>query len=105
MRRSNVMARFNYKAKTTSQGIVEGILEAETSSSAVQKLGAMGYFPIQIEKEEPAGGVPRLLGAPKKIPIAHMSTCLRQLSDLLEAGLPLSSVVTMAAEQTSHERL
>ncbi len=101
------MPRFAYKAKTSSAAVVEGALEAETTSDAVQQLGAMGYFPLRLEKEPAAAaGAAASRGAVHgKIPIAELSVCLRQLSDLLDAGLPLFSAIETAAEQCAHPRL
>lgn len=99
------MPRFHYKAKTSSDDSVEGVLEADTAGAAVRQLGAMGRFPILLEKEQAVGSV---LGAARpavKIPIDQMSICLRQLSDLLEAGLPLTSALAMAADQSAHKDL
>jgi len=99
------VAKFAYKAKTAVSGVVEGVLEAETTAAAVQQLGAMGYFPIQLEKERPRSATGSSGIGPGNIPIDQLSICLRQLSDLLEAGLPLSAAIETAAEQTSHARM
>lgn len=98
------MPKFVYKARTTTQELVEGVLDAGSASLAVRKLGAMGYYPTSLEKD----GAPAQDAAsakPARIPISELSVCLRQLSDLLEAGRPLASALGMAAEQCVHAAL
>jgi len=94
------MARFIYRAKTASHQILDGTLEAENQSSAVQKLGTLGYYPIRLAREggEPLASKDRR--TPKKIPLAAMAAYWRAISDLVAAGLPLASALRMAVEQT-----
>jgi type II secretory pathway component PulF len=96
------VSQFAYRAKSTDKALIEGVIEAESPSAAVGQLTAQGYFPLSIsrvESAETSAGRPRAA----RIGIADLSLCLRQLSDLLDAGLPVLSAVQMAGEQTTHE--
>jgi type II secretory pathway component PulF len=95
------VSQFAYRAKTTDQSLIEGVIEADSSSAAVSRLTAQGYFPLSIAPIENAAPAPGQSRA-TRITIADLSLCLRQLSDLLEAGLPVLTSVQMAAQQTTH---
>ena len=44
------MGTFKYRAKESSGNTLEGIIEAETSDEAAEKVNRLGYFPIKIEE-------------------------------------------------------
>jgi type II secretory pathway component PulF len=101
------MARFKYRAKKGPKEEVGGSIEAENKNAALRKLVTMGYFPISIEQEDVEQSI--LKENPflhfRKISIRDLSIFTRQLSDLLEAGLPLVRALSVLEKQTGNRFL
>ena len=57
------MPHFNYRAKKEDGSLVTGTLQAESERSALDTLGRMGVFPLEVEsrREEAAAAAPRRL--------------------------------------------
>ena len=72
-----------------------GIVNADSSTAAGQKLRGSGLYPsrvVEISGEKATGGrakVPRLL--PRRVSSSELVAAIRQLATLLSAGLPLIS--------------
>ncbi len=102
------MPRFVYSAKDGNKRMVEGTLFAETEGEALEKLGQMGCFPIALRKEEGAVSAPEpSLGSRlfTRVRRRDISTLMRQMADLLEAGVTLVSALQILSEQTENPRL
>ena len=101
------MPRFLYRAKKGPREQVSGSIEAENKNAALHKLTSMGYFPISIEQEDVEKSTVRtkLLSLFKKVAIRDLSVFTRQLSDLLEAGLPLVRALSVLQRQTENRYL
>ena len=101
------MARFTYRAKRGPKEEVSGSIEAENKNAALHRLTAMGYFPISIEQEDIERSA--LRRNPflyfRKVSIRDLSIFTRQLSDLLEAGLPLIRALSVLQKQTGNRFL
>lgn len=101
------MARFTYRAKRGPKEEVSGSIEAENKNVALHRLTSMGYFPIAIEQEDIEQSI--LRKNPflrfRKVSIRDLSVFTRQLSDLLEAGLPLVRALTVLQKQTENRFL
>ena len=102
------MPQFAYKAKKDDGSVVTGTLQAESERSALDSLGRMGVFPLEIaaQDDRPAGSVssaPRRSGGRAKI--ADVALFTRQLGDLLKAGVPLNRALGTLHEQTSNGAL
>ena len=121
------MPAFKYKAKQGPTKIVEGRLDADSQSDAVNKLNMMGYFPISVV---PATG--KDFAAPKKVTksvktkgaksseskqesssqikislfnrvgVKDLSAFTRQLADLIDSGVTLYRSVSILAEQCTN---
>ncbi len=97
------MARFIYKVKRGPQEILEGFVEAESESSAINQLLNLGYFPIQVRKEAPKEtGASFFIQRIKKGEIANLT---RQLAELLESGLTLHRALIIVGEQIQNPKL
>jgi len=96
------MARFIYSAKKGPEKEVGGYIEAESKKAALHKLTEMGYFPISIHAEGEAGPAARKASFRlwRGVGINDLSVFTRQLSDLLEAGLPILSALSVIQKQT-----
>lgn len=90
------MPRFTYRAKDSQLHLVEGTLDADSESAAINRLGGQGIFPISITE----------VGAPatqsffsRRINARHVTYATRQLADLLGGGLPLLNALSLVAKQ------
>ena len=82
------MPQFAYKAKKDDGSVVTGTLQAESERSALDSLGRMGVFPLQIEsRAEDRPGASRASDAPRrtarKVKPADVAIFTRQLADLI----------------------
>ncbi len=102
------MANFRYKAKKGPSEIVEGDITADSQAEALNKLSAMGYFPISVTIQE---GISTKSGEEKlkkpfnpfqRITIRDISAFTRQLSDLIDSGVPLFRSVQILYEQETN---
>ncbi len=102
------MPQFEYKAKKEDGSIVTGILQAESERLALDSLGRMGVFPIEIEAR---GGEGRPAEASarrrvdRRIKTGDVALFTRQLADLLKAGVAINRALGMLSEQTSNRGL
>ena len=101
------MAKFIYVAKKGPKEEVKGSIEAENKNAALHRLTAMGYFPISVEQEdiERSASIVSTIPGFKKVNIRDLSIFTRQLSDLLEAGLPLVKSLSVLEKQTENRYL
>lgn len=98
------MPQFAYRAKDTNLHIVEGLIEADSESAAISRLGGQGIYPITIaEAGAPAAGA--ILWRDRRVSKQTLAFTTRQLADLLSGGLPLLSALTLLAKQTEHAGL
>lgn len=106
------MVQFAYKAKQGPQKLIEGFVEADNIDGAVAKIVQSGLTPIDVHT--PAGYTrPRLSlrlaarAAPRtlKVSAAAVSLFTRQISDLLEAGVPVLRTLTILERQTRNSSL
>jgi len=99
------MATFIYQAKAGPQKIVEGLLEAESRQGALDKISKMGYFPVRVdesgEEKERQSSLPFM----RRVGIMDLSLFTRQLSDLLESGVPLMKALRVVEDQTENKKL
>ena len=122
------MPPFQYTAKNGQGQLVTGTVDADGSGQVVQKLQAMGLFPVKIGAgggaagaagggkagvaKSAAGGQSAAGVAPaarkaagKRVPINDLATFNRQLADLLSSGIPLVKALGVIENQTSSENL
>lgn len=102
------MATFRYKAKKGPSEIVAGNINADSQAEALNKLSAMGYFPISVTIQEGAS-----VNSEKKefnlsfnlfqrVTIRDISAFTRQLSDLIDSGVTLFRSVQILHEQDTN---
>jgi len=103
------MPQFAYKAKKDDGSVVTGMLQAESERSALDSLGRMGVFPLEIESSGGGGGAPAapqtLRRSAGRIKPADVALFTRQLSDLLKAGVPLNKALRTLSQQTRNKEL
>ena len=105
------MPRYNYKAKKSPQEIASGSLDAETIDDAVNKIIQLGFAPIDVTAGETQ---PVSLSKTKKtfsfdlssrIKTGELAVFTRQLSDLINANVPLVRALEIASRQTKNQTL
>lgn len=103
------MPRFVYSAKDSNKRMVQGTLIAESEVDAIEKLGQMACFPISLRIEEEAlpSPPPTSLRYRFFTRVRRRDVCflMRQLSDLLEAGLTLLRALQIIRDQSENSRL
>ena len=98
------MANFNYKARNDGGEMVTGVLEAADRSAALSQISALGLFPVSVETLEgkqsaatpgAAGATRRLFQrGPAKPSLQDLANFTRQLANLLNAGMTLTSALS-----------
>ena len=102
------MPRFFYKAKKGPQDVTEGIIDADSESQALSKIGALGLFPLSIKQEGKDAEAGHASSAVKffgRIKTSDLSVFTRQLADLLESGMAIVNSLDILSKQTENKRL
>jgi general secretion pathway protein F len=98
------LPQFAYKAKKEDGSLVTGTLQAESERSALDSLGRMGVFPMEIESRDE--DKPRASEGPRqthrKVKPADVALFTRQMADLMRAGVPLNRALHTLAAQTTN---
>ena len=100
------MPTFAYKALDKGGTEVAGTLDADNERLALGRLRDMGYLPLEVREEKVVKGgiLDTFLGifAGKKVKAKDIVTFTRQLSTLIDAGLPLLRSLNVLGEQTEN---
>ncbi len=105
------MAKFFYKAKKGLDHKIEDIIEANDLESAVEKITALGYVPLDVSIYVPAvvKNIPTQRTKPlflsRKISSPELVALTRQLYDLIDSGVPFLKALSIAQRQSVHPRL
>ncbi len=97
------MNTYSYKAKDSETGaILRATVQAENEKTAAKLIAAQGYSPIDISLKSDGHGLNFFKGRVKSADKVIFS---RQLSTLLNAGLPLSKALSTVEGQTKSKSL
>jgi len=101
------MAKFSYKAKKDPREIIEGTLEAETKDEAFDKLGRLGYVPVQIRKQKQAAveKVSKQFRGSRlfsRVRPRDLTIITSQLASLVKSKVALLEAVRILSEQTEN---
>lgn len=97
---------YAYKVRDRGGKMLEGTLEAESTTLVANKLRQMGYVPINIEKQAGAGMKTEIkLFGPKKPKLKDISIFSRQFATMINSGLSLLRSLYILSEQTENEGL
>lgn len=110
------MAQFSYRARRKDGQVVQGVLEVSDRATALAQVERMGLFPVVVEiarggaalmarDEGPSSGFSALLPASvkavfnkqRKPKLQELATFMRQMANLLHAGMPLTSALNSMA--------
>lgn len=98
------MLDFNYTARDhASNKVVKSTVKADSEKAAAKLLMAQGLTPLEIVEQTESGGI--LAKLRNRVPTKERIVFTRQLSTLINAGLPLTQSLHTVREQTQHKRL
>lgn len=97
------MLTFQYTAKSSDGRPAKGLVEAETEGAAAKLIIAQGMTPISIHVKGQGGGIFSALT--NRVSAKDKIIFTRQMSTLINAGLPLTQSLRTVAEQTSSKPL
>jgi len=95
------MPKFRYAALDTKGHSAEGEVVAADSRQALARVRELGYFPTDVAEVTQA---PQREGR-RRIPRADVSLAIRQLANLIGAGLPMHRSLVVLSEQTDNPAL
>ncbi len=98
------MLTFDYTARDTSSNkVIHSTIQAESERAAAKLLMAQGIVPLEIVEQSKKSGL--LHKFTNRIGSKDRIIFTRQLSTLINAGLPLAQSLRTLAEQTTNKRL
>lgn len=99
------MRSFVYTAhRADGDEVIRAEVQAESESAAAKVLMGQGLFPISIEPKESAGFLQKA-GFGGRVPTKDRIIFTRQLSTLINAGLPLAQSLRTVSEQVQNKNL
>jgi len=101
------MPEFQYKARDTQGRSRTGVLEADNQAVVLERLRTSQLMPIEIKQKKGANlsADIRIPGITDRIALKDVAVGSRQLSTMINAGLPLLRALTVMTEQTENKAL
>ncbi len=106
------MTAFHYSALDKNGKRIKGVTEADSARAARAVLREKQMTPLSIEEisgaqknQKKSDGALFSFSLSKKISAADLSLITRQMSTLIQAGLPIDDVLTALAEQTEKQNV
>src|SRR5262245_49684326 len=104
------MPLFQYEAMNAAGQEIKDEIEAASAEDAITRIRQQGYFPTKVKQKGGAkkgSSGPAAIGGPKKRPsgsrgkvgIKQLTTFTRQLSTLMDAGLPILRSLRILEQQ------
>lgn len=101
------MSEFTYKVLDAQGQSRTGTLEADSRAVAVARLREQGWVPLDLA-EKRTGGMSmeiKIPGVTNRVGLKDIAVGSRQLSTMINAGLPLLRALTVLTEQTENKEL
>ena len=99
------MPSFRYRARSTAGAACSGTVEATDFDVAIDRVKALGLVPVHLEPDA-APALPRVSHLPgRSVPARDLILFARQLETMLDAGLPLVSILESLHEHATHPAL
>jgi type II secretory pathway component PulF len=99
------MPTFAYRAKKSDGALLEGTLSAESRRGALEAIGKMGAYPLEVSLKNGNGHAApvetRALPWAGKVRRGDVTLMTRQLGDLLKAGVTINRALQTLQQQTS----
>lgn len=105
------MAAFEYKALDAKGKQKKGILEGDTARQVRQRLKEQGLFPTEVvetkakQKKASDQNLFKGMGFQQTISVPDLALLTRQLSTLVQAGMPLEECLKAVAEQSDKVKI
>ncbi|MCX7918047.1 MAG: type II secretion system F family protein [bacterium] len=96
------MANFLYRAKNRTGQIVTGVLVGDSRAAVIERLSGMGLTPLELTTQEAIDQRSSKYLLRKRVRKADVSRFMKQLADLLNAGVPLTKSLTTLTNQQSN---
>lgn len=97
------MPRYKYLAKLNPQKNIQNEIEADSEQDAINKLTAMGYYPISLSPALSSDKQGNLIAG--KISKKDIALFTRQLSSLIDSGINITNSLNMIAKQSNNKSL
>lgn len=97
------MAKFKYRALTSTNEKVEGVYEAKSKDEVLAIISSNGYYPLMVEEIIVSQDIK--LGFNKKVKLKDIAVFCRQFYTMLDAGVQIDNCLTILAEQLTHPQL
>jgi general secretion pathway protein F len=95
------MPNFHYSAVRNDGERISGVMEGADRSAILLRLSKQGHHPIDVTEAEGAGHARSIIGFGRKLPsFSDISLFTRELSWLLNAGLPLNNALEILAKES-----
>jgi len=100
------MATFEYKAATGAGEVVNGVLTGSTRAHVIEQLQSLGHVPIRVdESAAQTGTTRRMQWRRQRVTEEQIGDITRELSTLLQAGLPLDRALAILVSLADNEPL
>ena len=100
------MSLYNYRARDQKGKLVEGAMESPSEADLVEKLRKMGYIITRVSSASSDGfSIGEFIAGFRRINPEDMIFFNIQLSNMLDAGLPLLTCLRTISTQTENKRL
>jgi len=102
LERNQDVPSYSYSARSVTGQSISGVLTAENYQVALRKLEEQSLYPVNVSEgiEELSRG-----GIGGRIKSRHLTTFYSQLSDLLQAGVPILRALDVLAKQDTNATL
>jgi len=101
------MPNFIYKAKSGPSKIITGMIQADNEQEAINKLLKLGNTPLEVKLQvndqiSTKRSLKRASQDVSKVPLATVAIFTRQMSDMVDAGIPLLRSLEILLHQAQH---
>lgn len=94
------MRKFGFKARTETGQLVRGVIEASGIEGAKKLLLERGYHILELKEKRSRLGLFDRLGIRRRVSQSDLANFTRQLSTMLNAGLPLTDALEILESQS-----
>lgn len=96
---------YAYRVRDRSGQLLQGVITADSEGAVARTLRGKGYFIMAINEQRPGLLQRELTLLQKKRTIADLALYVRQFSVMIDAGLPILSILNVLVEQTENKQL
>lgn len=96
------MKKYTYQAKKNPGEFVQGSLVAETQDEAIDKISALGLFPIEVKEEVAAESKKAEISKTTQVKIATRDIIMfyRQVAKMTQSGIPILRAIGFICDQS-----